>query len=197
MKSAVLPLAALVAAAFSIPSLAQQPSNPPSPMTTPAARMPWYAGISVGRADIDHSCPVGFSCDDRDTTFRAFAGTHFNSILGLEVGALDLGKYSRDGGETKGWGADIAATAGIPIGTNGSVFGKLGAVYARTEVSGIAPGLQTGKESGWGPRWGVGGQLGLTQNWALRADWDRYRVQFPGQKEDLDTLSLGVQYTFR
>jgi hypothetical protein len=32
----------------------------------------------------------------------------------------------------------------------------------------------------------------------LRADWDRYQdVQFRAQKEDVDTLMVGVQYTFR
>ena len=44
---------------------------------------------------------------------------------------------------------------------------------------------------------GVGAQLGLTPNWALRADYDRYRLQFPGPEEDIDALTLGVQYTFR
>ena len=32
---------------------------------------------------------------------------------------------------------------------------------------------------------------------ALRADWDRYRVKFPGTKDDIDTLSIGAQYSFR
>jgi len=197
MKSVVLPSAALLAAVFSMPSFAQNAANPPSPMTTPA-RAPWYGGISVGRAELKDACPGGFSCDDHDTTVRLFAGTRFNNILGLELGALDFGKFTRGGGETKGWGGDVAATAGFPIGTNSSVFGKAGVVYAKTEVNAAtAGGLQTGKESGWGPRWGVGGQVGLTPNWAVRLDWDRYKIQLPGSKEDLDTVMLGAQYTFR
>ena len=70
-------------------------------------------------------------------------------------------------------------------------------IYARTEVSGTALGIGDGKERGFGGRWGVGGQLGLTKEWALRADFDRYRLPFPGSHEDLETLTLGVQYTFR
>jgi hypothetical protein len=32
----------------------------------------------------------------------------------------------------------------------------------------------------------------------LRADWDRYQnVSFPGSEEDIDTVMLGVQYTFK
>jgi hypothetical protein len=196
MRSIVLPSFALAVAALSTPCLAQQPANPSSPMVTPA-RAPWYGGLSVGRAELDNACVAGSSCDDKDTSYRAFAGTHFNRYFGIELGALNLGKYNRGGGETDGWGADVAATIGMPLGANSSVFGKLGAVYARTEVGGTAAGLQTGKERDWGPRWGVGGTFGFTPNWALRADWDRYRIAFPGQKEDLDTLMLGVQYTFK
>jgi hypothetical protein len=43
----------------------------------------------------------------------------------------------------------------------------------------------------------MGGQIGLTPQWAIRADWDRFKVGLPGGREDLDTVMLGVQYTFR
>jgi len=196
MRSVVLPSAALVAAVFSIASVAQQPANPQSPMTTTPTRAPWYGGISVGEGKLDNACVGGFSCDEKDTAYRAFAGTRFNRYLGMEVGVANLGKFDRGGGETEALAADIAATAGIPLGTNASVFAKLGAAYTETKVGG--PVVQNGKERDWSPRWGVGGQLGLTQNWALRADWDRYQnVSFPGREEDVDTLMLGVQYSFR
>ncbi len=200
MKSVVLPSLALAAAVASLPSLAQQPSNPPSPATSGMARQPWYAGISAGQGKLDQeACVSGFSCDDKDTAYRAFAGTHFNRYLGLEIGAANLGKFDRGGGQTKLWAADITGTAGVPLGSNSSVFAKLGAAYTEAKVDGTAVGLSTGKEHDWSPRWGVGGQIGLTQNWALRADWDRYQnVSLPGGRDsDVDTLMVGVQYTFR
>lgn len=196
MKSVVLPAAALAAAAFSIASFAQQPANPSSPATAPQ-RAPWYGGISFGRAELDNACVAGFSCEDRDNTYRLFAGTRFNRYLGVEIGALNLGKYDRGGGETDGWGADLALTAGVPLGNKASVFGKLGAIYSRTEVGGTAPGLTTGKERDWGVRYGIGGTFEIAPNWALRADWDRFDIALPGNNEDLDTFMLGVQYTFR
>lgn len=198
MKSVVPFTAAVVAAALSLPAFAQQPSTPPSPATSAPARQPWYGGISVGQGKLDNACVSGFSCDDKDTSYRLFAGTHFNRWLGLELGATQLGKFDRGGGESKAWAGDIAATAGIPLGNNNSsVFAKLGAAYTETNVSG--PGVANGKERDWSPRWGVGAQLGLSPNWALRADWDRYsKVSFAGGGErDIDTLMLGVQYTFR
>jgi hypothetical protein len=127
--------------------------------------------------------------------FRAYAGGRFNNAIGLELGVLNFGKYQRGGGDTDGWGADIALIAGIPIGANTAIFGKLGAVYARMEADGA--GIDTGKERGFGPRFGVGGQVGLTKEWAIRADLDRYHVPLPGGKENIDSFMLGVQYTFR
>ena len=32
---------------------------------------------------------------------------------------------------------------------------------------------------------------------AIRGEWDRYHVQFPGTKDDIDTLTIGAQYSFR
>jgi OOP family OmpA-OmpF porin len=182
-------------------SLAQAPS---SPGAADSWRMPYqrgfwgHAGISVGRGEIDAPCPPGFGCDQKDTVYRAYAGGRFNNAVGLEIGAINLGEYDRGGGQTDGWGLDLALVAGVPIGANSAIFGKLGTLYARTEVTGTAtPTFQTGKERGWGARYGIGGQIGLTPQWAVRVDWDRFRIALPGSKEDLDTYMLGVQYTFR
>ena len=68
-------------------------------------------------------------------------------------------------------------------------------VMWRTEADGT--GINTGKERGFGLRYGIGGQLGLTREWAIRADLDRYDLPLPGGKENLDTVMFGVQYTFR
>ena len=197
MKS-VFPLsAALAAAALSAPSLAQQPSDPQSPVTTPT-RAPWYGGIGVGQSKLDNGCVSGFSCEDKDTAYRLFAGTKFNRWLGLEIGGTYFGKWDRGGGQTEAWAADVAATIGVELARNSSIFAKLGAAYTQTDVTGTASGLATGKETDWSPRYGVGGQIGLSQNWALRADWDRYQhVAFRGQEQDVDVWMLGVQYTFR
>ncbi|HYG55587.1 MAG TPA: porin family protein [Burkholderiales bacterium] len=166
-------------------------------------RMPYergfwgHAGLSFGRSELRASCPGTGGCDDQDQTFRLFGGGRFNNTFGGEVGVMNFGKFDRGGGRTDGWGLDFAVTAGVPIGKNSSIFGKAGVLYARTEVDGTAAGLQTGKERGWGPRFGIGGQIGLTENWAVRADLDRFRLPLRGGKEDLDTLTLGAQYTFR
>ena len=202
MKS--LSYATLVALGLAVgaPALAQPTTT--TTTTTDTWRMPYergfwgHAGISFGQSKLDDlQCTPGFGCDDKDQAFKLYAGGRFSNIFGLEVGAMNFGKFSASGGEADGWGADIALIAGIPIGANSAIFAKLGAIYARTEVSSSVPGVSTGKERGFGGRWGVGGQLGLSKEWALRADYDRYRLPFPGDHRDLETMMLGVQYTFR
>ena len=204
MKSSSLAVTvALSATAFAAPAVAQS-QPPPQPAPADTWRMPYergfwgHAGVSFGQSKLlDESCPAGFACDDKDQAFRAFAGGRFNNIFGLEFGAMNFGKFQGGGGEIDGWGGDIAVLLGIPIGANSAIFGKAGVIYARTEVSAAAPGAASGKERGWGGRYGIAGQLGLTKEWALRADYDRYEIAAPGDHRDLETLMLGVQYTFR
>jgi OOP family OmpA-OmpF porin len=196
LKHFVLPL--VTGLALATPAAAQQTSSSTETWRMPHERGFWgHAGLSFGQSKLDASCPAGFGCDDKDQFWKAYGGGRFNNIFGLELGVMNFGKFSRGGGETDGWGADATLLAGLPIGANSAIFGKLGVVYARTEVSGTALDLSTGKERGFGGRWGVGGQLGLTKEWALRADFDRYRLPLPGSHEDLEALTLGVQYTFR
>lgn len=197
--TAALALASL-GVAFSSAAFAQQTA--PDSWRMPYERGFWgHAGASLGQSKLDNGCVAGFACDDKDQAFRLYGGGRFNNAVGLEVGLLNMGKFDRGGGRTDGWGLDLALIAGVPIGANSAIFGKLGALYARTEVDGSAAaraaGFQTGKERGWGGRYGIGGQIGLTPQWALRIDWDRYRLPLPGGKEDLDTFMLGAQYTFR
>ena len=103
-----------------------------------------HAGISFGQSKLDDlNCTPGFACDDKDQAFKLYAGGRFNNIFGLELGAAELRQVHGDGGEADGWGADLALIAGIPIGANSAIFGKLGVIYARTEVAPTSPGSAT------------------------------------------------------
>lgn len=156
-----------------------------------------HAGASIGGSKLDATCPPGSGCDDTEQAFRIFGGGRFNNTFGGEIAWTRMGDFKRGGGETDAEALDFALIAGVPFGTNWSAFAKAGLLYGRTEVSGTVPGLQTGKADGWGPRFGLGLQLGITQNWAARVDWDRYRFKMPSGHENIDTLMLGVHYTFR
>jgi OmpA-OmpF porin, OOP family len=174
-----------------------------SSTTTDTWRMPYqggfwgHAGASIGQSKLRLDCPAGASCDTNDRAFRVYAGGKFNNAFGLELGVVNYGKFGRGGGDTEGWGLDIPVLLGFPIGANSSVFAKAGINYSRMEVGGNPALVRTGKESGWGPRFGLGAQIGFTPQWAIRGDWDMYRVKFPGEKDRVDVLSIGAQYSFR
>ena len=48
----------------------------------------------------------------------------------------------------------------------------------------------------WQRSLGVGAQVEMTKNWALRLDVDRYRPKFPGGagREGFDTVMLRIRY---
>jgi hypothetical protein len=190
MKSLAVSTAVLAAGlALTAPAFAQTTTAGGS---MESWRMPYergfwgHFGLSGGRAEVDNA-----PGDDKADFWRLYAGGRFNNAIGLEIGGLRLGDVGQAGSETDGYGIDFALMAGFPIGANSAIFAKAGAIYSRTETPGA------GSEDGWGPRFGVGGQIGLTPTWAIRADWDRYEMRFVGGKEDVDTLTIGVQYTFR
>jgi len=200
MKAIALAAAGVLSLVAVSASNAQTTTTNPRGFNLPHERGFWgHAGASFGRSEFEASCPGAFTCDDTDQAYRVFAGGRFNNAIGAEVAWVNLGEWARGGGDTDSQALDLTLMAGIPFGADGrhSVFGKLGTVYARSEVQGTAAGLNTGKEDGWGPRLGIGASFGLTQNWAIRADWDRYRIKLPGAKENVDTLTIGAQYQFR
>lgn len=190
--------ALVVAAGAALPSVAIAQQQQDTGWTMPYQRSFWgHAGLSLGRSELDITCPAGAACDDTEQAFRAFVGGRFNNTIGGEIAYIKFGDFTRGGGETDVEGVDLALMAGIPFGNNWSIFGKLGGIYSQVDVTGTAPGLATGGEKGWGPRAGVGLQMGLTENWAIRADYDRYRIKVPGGRENVDTFLIGAQYTFR
>ncbi len=197
MKAVAIALGMASLAAASL-AHAQATTGARTGLNMPYERGFWgHVGASAGGSRFDAACPVT-PCDDSDQAFRVFAGGSFNNTIGAEIAWVNLGEWGRGGDDTDAQALDLALTAGFPLGRNSSIFGKLGAAYTRAEVGPGSAGLTTGKEDGWGPRYGLGAKGGLTDNWAVRADWDRYRIKLPGSnKEDVDTLTLGAQYSFR
>ncbi len=109
-----------------------------------------------------------------------------------------MGRADFAGGHADAQGLNVTFTAGVPIAGNSSVFGKLGTTYGHTRLWGTAAGAPSGSDNGWGLSYGIGGQIGLSRNWAVRLDADRYRFKFTGGNDrDVDALTVGLQYSFR
>lgn len=161
-----------------------------------------YVGASGGESKFRSDCSRVdvFRCDKRDTGFKVYAGGQMNRTLGLEVGYTDFGRISASGGETKAWAIPISIVAGVPIGERFSIFAKGGGLYGRTDVRTGADLNDTfsadGNRNGWGWTYGAGLAFGITRNLQIRADWDRYKLDFIGGRRDIDLATAGLQWRF-
>lgn len=170
-------------------------------------RAPWrgdfwgYLGASGGESKYRTDCRQGvtrfFDCDTRDTGFKVYAGGRMNEVLGLEVGYTDFGRIRASGGETKAWAIPVTLTAGTPLGSRFGIFGKIGGLFARTDVTADGEELfERGNKNGWGWTYGAGATFAVTPTVDIRADFDRYKLDFVGGSRDVDMLSAGVQVRF-
>lgn len=169
-------------------------------------RAPWqgdfwgYVGASGGESKFRSQCHNVdvFRCDTRDTGWKVYAGGQMNRILGLEIGYTDFGRVSASGGETNAWAIPISLTAGVPIGDRFSIFAKGGGLYSRTDVKVDLNDTFSarGDRNGWGWTYGAGLAFGITPNLQIRADWDRYRLDFVGGRQDVDLATAGLQWRF-
>jgi OOP family OmpA-OmpF porin len=162
-----------------------------------------YVGGSAGESKFRTECNrtlTQFECDRKDTGFKVYAGGRMSEILGLEVGYTDFGRIRTGGGEVDAWAIPVTLTAGIPMGARFSAFGKVGGLYGRTDVRPTFDSTirdeDRGRKSGWGWTYGAGAAFAITPALQLRADWDRYKLDFAGGREDVDMLSAGLQVRF-
>lgn len=155
-----------------------------------------YVGGSVGLSDYTLSCSGGLQCADRDVGFKIYGGSRINRIVGFELGYLDLGKVEFTGGDAKARGVSASLLFNAAIGAASGVHAKVGTTYGRTHVNSLEPGAPTGGETDFGLSYGLGVTAGLSRNWQLRADWDRYKFEFASGDRHINLYSVGLQYRF-
>lgn len=163
----------------------------------------YYGGISVGqsRSNLDEEnitqqqigsglSVVSIHRDERDTAYKLFGGYQFNRYYGMEVGYFYLGAphfsavTTPDGsldGEVKmqGWNVDLLGF--IPLTTNLSALGRLGAQYAKTSdrftgSGAVFPTDPNPKNHHANYKFGAGLQYEFSPSFLLRGEWERYRV---------------------
>jgi len=168
------------------------------------ADLGFYAGASVGQSKADcNTSGTGFSCDDKDTSYRVFGGYKFHPNIAVEGGYAPLGDVTAAGGginlklETNAW--DLVGVGIWPLGNNFSIFGKLGFYNAELKLSGVASGKKTTTDL----TYGVGGQYDFNRNLGLRLEWNRYSgVKAPdvagtsSGDTDIDVVSVGALWRF-
>lgn len=166
-----------------------------------------YVGGNVGRASTDFNAPaplvapvLGYTEDDRDTAWKLFGGYQFHRNFAVEAGYFDLGRYDygyaapSGAGNSRYQGLNLDLVGTLPISDRFSAFARLGAAYTRAR-SNFGGTSETRRD--WGPKGGLGIEYAVTPQFAVRGEWERYRVRdaFRG-RGDIDVASIGVVYRF-
>lgn len=107
---------------------------------------------------------------------------------------LTLGDVSA---KTRARGFGVFGVASAPLGMF-SVFGKLGAVSSKAKVDADSSvfGFGSASERQTNLAWGLGAGYDFTQNIGLRAEFERVRVEFADEKDDVDLVTIGVHDRF-
>ncbi|HQQ69019.1 MAG TPA: outer membrane beta-barrel protein [Alicycliphilus sp.] len=157
-----------------------------------------YVGLGAGVSKYDlRSGPGSFNFDDSDTAIRLYTGAYFHPNLGLELGYLDLGKARRMGGSTSARGLNFSLVGRLPVTTQLDLLGKVGTFYGRTNTHGVdGYGVQLGKANGFGLSYGAGLRWAFTPQWSAVLEWDRQRLHFADRNADVDTTTLGLQFSY-
>jgi len=153
-----------------------------------------YLGAAIGQAKFKNACegaPSAITCNDKDRASKFFGGYQF------DLSAMELG-----------------AVLSWPLARRFAVFGRLGMYVGEMERGGgpsiddpvpaVFPPPPPPRLRGWragnntGATFGIGAAYDLTQNAALRVEWQRYNKLGPSDspKIDIDFLSIGALFRF-
>lgn len=167
----------------------------------------FYAGASVATAKAKNFCSdaVGTfamavtNCDEKDSSWKVSAGYQFHRNLAVEVGYVDLGKYSVGGtlagiptsAGVKPKAFEFLAVGILPLTSQLSAYVKLGGYRWDADASASGALVTTGKDKGTDFTYGVGVMYDFTRNLGVRAEAQRY------VDTDITTIGGGVVWHFR
>lgn len=163
-----------------------------------------YVGGSVGQARHDVDC-TGLTCDRTDNGFKLFGGYMFTPNIGVEAHYVHLGETTVSGvlpplgainGALKATGFGASVVGVLPLDAF-SIFGKIGATYMDTKISGTFAGFSVSdSDKTTSANFGLGASYNFTRELAARLEWERFRAEYAGEKEDIDLISIGVTFRF-
>jgi len=166
--------------------------------------------------------------EDSDTALSLFAGYHFNPYIAVEAGYIDLGtaEYRSTGTvnppgpvvsaptavdiDVESTGFTLAALGSLPLGEVVDLHGRLGFLFATTDLSvtariGSGVGADTEKLDSIGGFFSVGTGFNVGEHWSLSLDWTRYDNVGDEDEDDdpdtqagfnIDALSVSAMFRF-
>ena len=156
----------------------------------------FYLGGAFGLARID-----GNDFDDNSSVLKAFAGGKLNSNIGIEAAMHDFHE-TKDGGFTSNLsGKSLALVGFLPLTDSFELFIKGGNLWWENDLE-----FGSFKDSRDGTEifYGVGGNFYLSPSIAMRAELERYDLEFKSNDVGInidtttavDVASVGVVFSF-
>lgn len=161
-------------------------------------------GIDGGKAELDGVCDNVTNCESSDKSFRGNIGYQFNPYAGAELGYTSFGTiYDTQNNQidaSQEAGAYTASAVGtLPLGEKFGLFGRVGAARYDLENNGTIQGLPVkGGDGDIKPYYGAGARVNLTENFALRAEYQIYKnlAGVDGNNDDVNVWTGGALFTF-
>lgn len=136
-----------------------------------------YVGLNAGRSDYPGS--------SNGDAYQLYAGADWSPNFGVEFGATDFGHS----GDRDAYGFHLSAVGRMPLTEAFTLFGKLGAMYSRTDQAGA-------KDDHWGETYGLGVDFNFTPQLTAVLEYDRARLRFAGNRDHVNTTMVGLKYRY-
>ncbi|WMW81604.1 outer membrane beta-barrel protein [Undibacterium cyanobacteriorum] len=165
-----------------------------------------YVGGTVGQAKWNDDCKAVSKCDTKSNAFKLIGGYNFDKNFAFETSLFSLGKITASAplgnaiasAEVKASGIDFAGVAKADFTDEFGGFVKLGVSRVTTSAKGNVGNLLGFSDDTTSTQ--PVGALGLTykvsKDLALRGEFETRRVKLGSEKENVNTFSVGMQYSF-
>lgn len=178
-----LHLAALACAAAGSLAMALPAQAQSSPATGP------YVGATVGKPDWKVDGLGGVGGDSSRAAYKLYGGWRLHPNFAVEASAFNLGRFKGPLGDAKADGYAVDAVGILPWSDTLSGIARVGVGQVKTRFGGAS-------DRNTAPKLGLGLQYQLNPKTALRGEWERYRIDAFGGKNDIDVFSLGAKVSF-
>ncbi|MFZ6693606.1 outer membrane beta-barrel protein [Undibacterium sp. SXout20W] len=174
-------------------------------MFSAAASAQVYVGGTAGKAQWSEDCTGLTSCSTGSSAYKLFSGYNINDKFAVEGSYFSLGTIdgnanvpgTQNSYSLKGTGFELAGVYNQAFTDKFSGFAKAG--VARIKVANNFVDQNTAgydSQTSTSPVFGLGVNYKLTNQIALRGEFETRKVKYDGAKEAVNNFSVGLQYSF-